>query len=160
MFHFKRYWSMYHLKFDQKEFQGYGKIDNTQPWKKLLNLTQNTVLPFTSTNTVHNLPSSKLTDEEMNILRYVLKHSIEPNFMSKTDIHSTFDFIHRTMSKDLKDQKDTEEVKAKISYLANTYVNSYKPTKKTLWKHKILKKLRNNNNILITKPDKENGYSI
>ena len=33
------------------------------------------------------------------------------------------------MSKHLKDQKDTGEVKAKISYFANTYVNSYKPTK-------------------------------
>ena len=31
---------------------------------------QNTVLPFTSTDTVLNLSSSKLTDEEMNILRY------------------------------------------------------------------------------------------
>ena len=128
--------------------------------KKLRNLTQNTVLPLTSKNTVHNLTSSKLTDEEMNILRYGLKHSIEPNFMSKTDIHSTFDFIHRTMSKDSKDQKDTEEVKAKISYFANTYINSSKPTKKTLRKHKILRKLRNNNNILITKPDKENGVVI
>ena len=42
---------------------------------------------------------------------------------------STFDFIHRTMTRNLKDQKDTGEVKAKISYLVNTYVNSYKPTK-------------------------------
>ena len=44
------------------------------------------------------------------------------------DILSTFNFIHRTMRKDLKDQKDTGEVKAKKSYLANTYVDSYKPT--------------------------------
>ena len=43
--------------------------------KKLCNLTQNTVLPFTSTDTVLNLSSSKLTDEEMNILRYGLKYS-------------------------------------------------------------------------------------
>ena len=42
--------------------------------KKLRNLTQNTVLPFTSTGTVLNFSSSKLTDEEMNILRYGLKH--------------------------------------------------------------------------------------
>ena len=123
--------------------------------KKFCNLTQSTVLPFT-----RYLSSSKLTDEEMNILRCGLKHSIEPNFINKTDILSSLDFIHQTMSKDLKDQKDTGEVKAKISYLANTYVNSYKPTKKTLRKHKILKKLRNNNNILITKPGKENGVAI
>ena len=125
--------------------------------KKLRNLTQNTALPFISTDTVFNLSSSKLTNEEMNILRYGLKDSIEPNFINKTDILSTFDFIHRTMSKNLKDQKDTGEVKSKTSYLANIYVNTYKPTENVLQKHKIFKKLRNNNNILITKPDKGNG---
>ena len=81
-----------------------------------------TVLPITSTDTVLNLSSSKLTDEEMNMLRYGLKHSIQPNFMNKTDILSTLDFIQRTMSKDLKDEKDAGEVKVKISYLANTDV--------------------------------------
>ena len=55
---------------------------------------------------------------------------------------STFDFIHWTMSKDLKDQKQTGEVKAKISYLANTYVNSYNPTKRALHKHRILIKTK------------------
>ena len=67
--------------------------------KKFRNLTQNTLLPFTSTDTVLSLSSSKLTDEEMNILRYRLKHSIKPNFINKTDILSTFDLIHRTMSR-------------------------------------------------------------
>ena len=118
------------------------------------NLTQNTVLPFTSTDTVLSLSFLNVTDEKMNVLRYGLKHSVEPNFINKTDILSAFDFMHRAMSKVLKDQKDNGEVKAKISYLANTYVNSYKPTKNALRKHKILKKLRNNNNILIAKPDK------
>ena len=42
------------------------------------------------------------------------------NFINKTDILSTFDLIHRTMNKDLKDQKDTGKVNAKISYLTNT----------------------------------------
>ena len=82
--------------------------------KKLCNLTQNTELPFTLTDTVLHLSSSKLTDEEMNMFRYGLQHSIESSFINKTDILSTFDFIHRTMSKHLKDQKDTREVKAKI----------------------------------------------
>ena len=90
--------------------------------KKLLNLTQNTVLPFTSTDTVLNLSSSKLNDQEIDFLRYGLKHSVEPNFINKTDILSTFDFIHQTMSQDLKDEKDTGKVNARMSYLANTYV--------------------------------------
>ena len=81
-------------------------------------------------------------------------------FINKTEILSTFDFIHRTISKDLKDKKDTGGVKAKISYLAFTYVNSYEPTKNSLRKHKIFKKLRNSNNILITKPGKGDGAVI
>ena len=64
------------------------------------------------------------------------------------------------MSKDLKDQKDTGEVNAKILYLANTYVNSCKPTKNALRIHKILKKLRNNDNILVIKTDKGDGVVI
>ena len=44
-------------------------------------------------------------------------------------------------------------MKAKLSY----YVNSYKPTKNVLPKYRVLNKLRNNNDILITRPDKGNG---
>ena len=73
---------------------------------------------------------------------------------------TTFDFIHWSMSKDLKHEKDVGEVKAKMSYLANNYVNTYKPLENTLPKHKIMKKLRNNKDILITKPDKGNGVII
>ena len=46
-----------------------------------------------------------------------------------------------------------------MSYLAITYVNSYSPTKNALRKHKILKELRNNINVLITKPYKGNGVT-
>ena len=62
------------------------------------------------------------------------------------------------MSKDLKHEKD--EVKAKMFYLANNYVNTYKPSKNTFRKHKIIKILRNNKNILITKSDKGNVVII
>ena len=61
------------------------------------------------------------------------------------------------MSKDLKDNRDVGELKAKLSYLAKSYVNSYKPTKNVLWKYGVLNKLRNNKDILITRPDKGNG---
>ena len=64
------------------------------------------------------------------------------------------------MSKDLKHEKDAGEVKAKMCYLTNNYVNVYKPSKNTLCKHKIIKKPRNNKDILITKPDKGNGVII
>ena len=73
---------------------------------------------------------------------------------------TTFDFIHRAMNKDLKDNRDAGEVKAKLSYLANSYVNSYKPTKNVLRKYRVLNKSRNNKDIFITKPDKGNGVAI
>ena len=57
----------------------------------------------------------------------------------------------------MKHEKDAGKVKAKMSYLANSYVNTYKPSKNTLRKHKIIKKLTNNKDKLITKPDRSNG---
>ena len=62
--------------------------------------------------------------------------------------------LHRAMNKDLKYNRDAGEVKAKLSYLANSYVNLYKPTKNVLRKYRVLNKLRNNKDILITTPDK------
>ena len=51
-------------------------------------------------------------------------------------------------------------MKAKLSSLANSYVNSYKPTKNILRKYRVLNKLRNNKDILITRPDKGNEVVI
>ena len=45
------------------------------------------------------------------------------------------------MTNDLKDRKYLDELKTKMSHLANTYVNVYKPTKNYLKKYKIFKKL-------------------
>ena len=62
--------------------------------KKLKNLTKNLMLPVTSTDTVLNLLSVKLTEEELGILKYGLKHPIESRFINKTDVLTRFDFIH------------------------------------------------------------------
>ena len=67
--------------------------------KKLKNLTKNLVLPLTPTETVLNLSSIKLTEEELDVFKYGLKHTIEPRFISKTDVLTTFDFIHRAIIK-------------------------------------------------------------
>ena len=44
------------------------------------------------------------------------------------NILTTFDFIHHETTKYLKDEKQSGKVKTKISNLAHSYVNSYKPT--------------------------------
>ena len=71
-----------------------------------------------------------------------------------------FDFIHRPRSKDLKHEEDSGEVKAKMSYLVKNYISAYKPSKNTLCKHKILKEVKNNKDILTTKPYKDNRVII
>ena len=55
--------------------------------------------------------------------------------MCKTDILTTFDFIHHAMANNLKDKKYSGELKPKTSHLANSYVNAYKPIKNSLKKH-------------------------
>ena len=128
--------------------------------KKLKNLTKTSVLLFTSTDTVLNLPSVKLTEEELSSIKYGLKDPIESMFISTTDVLTIFHFVHRAMKKDLKDNRDAGGVKAKLSYLVNSYTNSYKPTKKVLRKYRVLNKLRSNEDISLTRPDKRNGVIV
>ena len=64
------------------------------------------------------------------------------------------------MTNDLKDKKHSGELKTKMSHLANSYVNAYKPTKNSLKKHKTLKRLRENKDIVILRPDKGCGTVI
>ena len=63
--------------------------------KKLKELTRNVVLFFTPEETVLNLSGARLSDDELEIFKYGLKHSIEPLHIKKTDVLTTFDFIHR-----------------------------------------------------------------
>ena len=46
--------------------------------KKFKNLMENIQIQFTSNETIKNLSSYKLTDEQVEILKHGLKHSIEP----------------------------------------------------------------------------------
>ena len=57
-------------------------------------------------------------------------------------ILTTFDFIHRAMSNDLKDKKHSSELKTKMLHLENSYVNAYKPTKSSLRKQNFKKVTR------------------
>ena len=122
--------------------------------KKLRNLTKNVTLPFTDTENIRNFSNVTLTTEVLELLKYGLKNPLHPLQVTKTDILTTIDFIHRAMTKDLRDEKQSGEVKTKISNLAHSYVNCYKPTLHALKKHGILKRLANNKNIVILCRDK------
>ena len=128
--------------------------------KKLINLTKNVTLPFTHSETVHNLSNVTLTTEDLELLKYCFKHPIHPLQVNKKDILTTFDFIHRAMTKDLGDEKQSGKVKTNISNLTHSYVNSYKPTLHALKKHRILKRSANNKDKVILRPDEGSGTII
>ena len=46
-----------------------------------------------------NLSSYNLTKEEVEILKYGLKHPIEPKHLFKTDILAAFEQIHYSLSR-------------------------------------------------------------
>ena len=92
--------------------------------KKLQNLTKNVTLPFSVTKTIHNLSNVTLTTEELELLKYGIRHPIHPLQVNKTDI-LTFEFIHLATTKDLRDESKFGDIKKKISNLAHSYVNSY-----------------------------------
>ena len=101
-----------------------------------------------------NLSNYELTTYEEEIIKYELKHAVPPLSVNKAEILSTFDIMHRVLIKDIKDLKDKGKLKSEISYIANNYVNNYKPSKSTLNKHCILKQLRNDKDIVIVKRDR------
>ena len=86
-------------------------------------------LPFTTAETVYNLSSKLLTTDELEVLKYGLKHLIHPLQINKLDILTTFSFFYCVTTNKLKD-KHSGELKTKILHLAGSCVNAYKPTKK------------------------------
>ena len=128
--------------------------------KKLRNLTKNHVLPFTSKEIVSNMSSYKLSDEELDILKNGLSFSIPPLKISKSDVFTSFEMLNRIFKEDLNNSSDASRVKAELSHLCNAYYYNYSPSATTLKKHRILKRLKSNSNIVIMKPDKGNGVVI
>ena len=73
---------------------------------------------------------------------------------------TTFEKIHRSFLNNLKSEKTKSQIKAHLSYLANYYFYNYKPSPRILRQHRVLRNLRKNKDIVITKPDKGNGVLI
>ena len=64
------------------------------------------------------------------------------------------------LTSNLKDKEKTGKTVSQLSRLENSYYSYYKPSVSTLKKHGILKRLRNNREIVILRPDKGNGVVI
>ena len=128
--------------------------------KKLKNLSKNFTLLFTSDEVIMNLSNYQLSDTERDLLKYGLSYAIPPRSINKADIFTTFENLNWYLCTELKNIEDTEKLRAQLPQLANSYYSKYKPSIQMLKKHGILKKLRENKNIVITHPDKGTGVVI
>ena len=73
---------------------------------------------------------------------------------------TTFENINRSILNNRKSEEIKSQIKAHLSYLANSYFYNYKPSPRILRQHRVLRNLRKNKDIVITKPDKGNGVVI
>ena len=64
------------------------------------------------------------------------------------------------MYNNMVDKRDEGKLKADLWHLAQSYVNSYRPSQKDIKTHKILNQLRKNKDFVFLKPDKGNGIVI
>ena len=86
--------------------------------------------------------------------------SIQPDNIWKSEVFATFEKTHRSFLNNLKSEETKSRIKAHLSYLANSYFYNYKPSPRILRQHRVLRNLRKNKDIVITKPDEGNGVVI
>ena len=100
----------------------------------------------------------ELSQEESNLLNAGFYFSIQPDEIRKSKIFTIFEKIHRSFINNLKSEETKSQIKAHLSCLANSYFYNNKPSPRILRPDRILRKLRKNKHIIITKPDKRNGF--
>ena len=135
---------------------------NTQQ-KKLSSLTRDRNLPiFTANETISNLTQCELFQKKSSLLKrgLYLYFSIQPDKIPKSEIFTTFEKIHHSFPNKFESEETKSQIKAHLSYLANSYFYNYKPSPGILRQHRVLRNLRKNKDIVITKLDKENGVFI
>ena len=129
--------------------------------KKLSLPTRDCNLPiFTANETITILRQYELSQEEPDLLKPDLCLSIQPDKIRKSEIFTTFEKINRSFLNNLKSEETKSQIKAHLSYLAISYFYNYKPGPNILRPRRVLRNLRKNKDIVITKPDKGNGVVI
>ena len=113
-----------------------------------------------SNKTITNLTRYDLSQEESDLLKAGLYFSIQPDNIRKSEVFTTFEKIHRSFLNNLKSEETKSQIKARLSYLANSYFYNCKPSPRILRQHRVLRNLRRNKDLVITKLDKGNGVVI
>ena len=102
----------------------------------------------------------ELSQEESDLLKAGLYFSIQPHKIRKSEILTTFEKIHRSFINNLQSDETKSQIRAHLSYLANSYFYNYNPSPRILCQHRVLRNLLKNKDIVITKPGKGNGVVI
>ena len=102
----------------------------------------------------------ELSQEESDLLKEGLYFSIQPDKIRKFEIFTTFEKIDRSFINNLKSKETKSQIKAHLLSFANSYFYNCKPSPRILHQHRVLRNLRKNKGIIITKPDKGNGIVI
>ena len=102
----------------------------------------------------------ELSQEESDLHKAGLYFSIQPDKVWKSEIFINFEKIHRSFISNLKSEDTRSQIKAHLSYLANSYFYNNKLSPRILRQYRVLRNLRKNNNIITTKPDKGNRVVI
>ena len=118
--------------------------------KKLSSLSRGCSLPiFTGNETITNLAQYELSQEETDLLNAGLYFQTQRDKIRKSEIFTTFDKIHCSFTNNLKSEETKSQIKAHLSYLANSYFYNYKPSPCILRQngsYETLKKQRHNYN--------------
>ena len=121
-------------------------------------MTRDYRLPiFTANGTITNLSQYELSQEVSDLLKAGLYFSIQPGKIRKSKIFTTYEKIHRLFLHNLKSEEIKSQIKSNLTYLANSQFYHYKLSPCIL---RILRNLRQNKDIVLTKPDKRNGVVI
>ena len=106
--------------------------------KKLSSLTSDCRLPiFTANETTTNLTQYELSQEESDLLKAGLYFSIQPDKIRKFEIFTTFEKIYLSFISNLKSEETKGQIKAHLSYLANSYFYNYKPSPRILRQYRV-----------------------
>ena len=87
---------------------------------------------FTANETITNVTQYELSQEKTDLLKAGLYFSIQPDKTRKSEIFTTFEKIHRSFINNLKSEGNKTQIKAHLSYLANSYFYKYKPSPRIL----------------------------
>ena len=80
----------------------------------------------------------ELSQEESDLLKAGLYFSIQPDKIRKCEIFTTFEKIHCSFLNNLKSEETKSQIKAHISYLANSYFYNDKPSPCILRQNRII----------------------